>query len=63
MKPVKEGSMAQAMVPAAQYLRMSTDHQQYSLDNQADVIVKFATTYNFSIIKTYADGRQKRAAS
>ena len=42
---------------------MSTDHQQYSLDNQADVIAKFATTYNFSIIKTYADGRQKRAAS
>src|SRR5437764_9144899 len=27
----------------------------YSPDNQADVIVKFATTYNFSIIKTYAD--------
>lgn len=25
-------------IPAAQYLRMSTDHQQYSLDNQADAI-------------------------
>lgn len=23
-------------LPAAQYLRMSTEHQQYSLDNQAD---------------------------
>jgi len=34
---------------------MSTDQQQYSLDNQADVIAKFATTYNFSIIKTYDD--------
>ena len=29
-------------VPAAQYLRMSTDHQQYSLDNQADAISHYA---------------------
>jgi DNA invertase Pin-like site-specific DNA recombinase len=29
-------------LPAAQYLRMSTEHQQYSLDNQADAIRKYA---------------------
>jgi hypothetical protein len=28
--------METSLVPAAQYLRMSTDHQQYSLQNQAD---------------------------
>ena len=25
-------------VPAAQYIRMSTEHQQYSTENQADMI-------------------------
>ena len=30
------------LVPAAQYLRMSTDHQEYSLDNQADAIARYA---------------------
>jgi len=27
--------MNQSFTPVAQYLRMSADHQQYSLDNQA----------------------------
>ena len=26
---------AKILIPAAQYLRMSTEHQQYSLENQA----------------------------
>lgn len=42
-------------VPAAQYLRMSTDHQQYSLDNQSDAIARYATQHGFRIVKTYAD--------
>ncbi len=42
-------------LPAAQYLRMSTDHQQYSIDNQADMIRKYADAQGFEIIKTYAD--------
>jgi DNA invertase Pin-like site-specific DNA recombinase len=28
-------------VPAVQYLRMSTEHQQYSLENQSDAIWNF----------------------
>jgi DNA invertase Pin-like site-specific DNA recombinase len=43
-------------LPAAQYLRMSTEHQQYSLDNQADAIRKYADAQGFEIIKTYTDG-------
>ena len=29
---------ANRIVPAAQYLRMSTEHQQYSLENQSSAI-------------------------
>jgi DNA invertase Pin-like site-specific DNA recombinase len=34
---------------------MSTDHQQYSLDNQADEIARYATAHGFQIVKTYSD--------
>jgi DNA invertase Pin-like site-specific DNA recombinase len=47
--------MEKAFVPAAQYLRMSTDHQQYSLDNQADAIARYAMQYGFQLVKTYSD--------
>src|SRR5947209_15621462 len=42
-------------MPAAQYLRMSTDHQQYSLDNQADAIARYAADHGFVVVKTYSD--------
>jgi DNA invertase Pin-like site-specific DNA recombinase len=42
-------------ISAAQYLRMSTDHQQYSLVNQADAIAKYASDHGFVIVKTYSD--------
>jgi DNA invertase Pin-like site-specific DNA recombinase len=41
--------------PAAQYIRMSTEHQQYSTENQADVIREYAAQRGFQIVKTYAD--------
>ncbi|MGO9088820.1 MAG: recombinase family protein [Candidatus Sulfotelmatobacter sp.] len=47
--------MAQSAIPAAQYLRMSTDHQQYSLDNQADAIAQYADAHGFLIVKTFSD--------
>jgi DNA invertase Pin-like site-specific DNA recombinase len=47
--------MSESFVPAAQYLRMSTDHQQYSLDNQADAIARYAAGQGFQIVKTYCD--------
>ena len=40
---------------SAQYLRMSTEHQQYSLDNQSAAIGEYATTHGFDIVQTYSD--------
>jgi DNA invertase Pin-like site-specific DNA recombinase len=40
---------------AAQYVRMSTEHQQYSPQNQSDTITKFATNRNMDIVATYDD--------
>jgi DNA invertase Pin-like site-specific DNA recombinase len=43
------------LTPAAQYVRMSTEHQKYSTENQRDVIVEYAAKRHYNIIKTYAD--------
>jgi DNA invertase Pin-like site-specific DNA recombinase len=40
---------------AAQYLRMSTEQQQYSIQNQTDAIREYAQKHNLQIVKTYAD--------
>lgn len=40
---------------AAQYVRMSTEHQQYSTSNQSDVIAEYATRRSYTIVRTYAD--------
>lgn len=40
---------------AAQYVRMSTDHQKYSIDNQLAVIAAYATVHNLTIVRTYTD--------
>jgi DNA invertase Pin-like site-specific DNA recombinase len=42
-------------IPAAQYLRMSTDHQHYSLDNQRAEIKAYATKEGFVVTQTYSD--------
>jgi DNA invertase Pin-like site-specific DNA recombinase len=44
-----------ARTPAATYLRMSTERQQYSLANQSEVINQYADAHGFSIVKTYSD--------
>jgi len=44
-----------APIPAAQYLRMSTEHQQYSIDNQSAAIDHYAKTHGFEIVQTYLD--------
>ncbi|WP_162131263.1 recombinase family protein [Bradyrhizobium yuanmingense] len=43
---------------AAQYVRMSTDHQRYSIANQAATIAAYAASRNLSIVRTYADEAQ-----
>lgn len=42
-------------VNVVQYLRMSTDHQIFSVDNQAEFISKYAQSHNMEIIGTYDD--------
>lgn len=42
-------------IPAAEYVRMSTEHQQYSTENQSDVIQEYARKHNMEIVRTYAD--------
>ena len=42
-------------IRAAQYVRMSTENQQYSIANQADTITKYARQYAMEIVRTYND--------
>lgn len=44
-----------ARIPAATYLRMSTERQQYSLLNQSEVIAQYAVAHGFLIVKSYSD--------
>lgn len=41
--------------PAAEYVRMSTEHQKYSTDNQSDAIRRYAEQRGYEIVRTYAD--------
>ncbi|WP_340644165.1 recombinase family protein, partial [Phenylobacterium sp.] len=41
--------------PAAQYLRMSTEHQKYSTTHQAAAIEGYAQAHGYQIIRTYCD--------
>lgn len=40
---------------AAQYVRMSTEHQKYSIDNQSATISEYANRHGLTIVRTYAD--------
>lgn len=43
------------LIPAAQYVRMSTDHQRYSTENQRSELQKYAEAHGLKIVRTYAD--------
>lgn len=43
------------VVRAAQYVRMSTEHQKYSTENQAEAIAAYAARRGFEIVRTYED--------
>lgn len=49
------GGNAPPIVRVAQYVRMSTDHQRYSTENQADAILKYAEVRGMQIVRTYSD--------
>src|SRR6202789_2774957 len=40
---------------ATHYVRMSTEHQQYSPENQADIIRQYAANHNMEIVRVYSD--------
>ncbi|WP_421849403.1 recombinase family protein [Novosphingobium sp.] len=42
-------------IRAAEYVRMSTEHQQYSTDNQSTAIHRYAELRGYEIVRTYAD--------
>lgn len=43
------------LVRAAEYVRMSTEHQEHSTDNQAAEIRLYAARRGYEIVRTYAD--------
>ena len=43
------------LIRAAEYVRMSTEHQQYSTENQSEVIRQYAARRGMTIVRTYAD--------
>ena len=54
-EPSSSPSGSEPVYRAAQYVRMSTEHQQYSTENQGDKIREYAARRNIEIVRTYAD--------
>jgi len=50
-----EPKPGQKLIRAAQYVRMSTEHQQYSTENQAKAIARYAEQQGMQIVATFAD--------
>ena len=57
MEPIQNSLEDQELplTSAAAYVRMSTEHQQYSTSNQMDVIREYAKRRGMQIIKDYSD--------
>jgi DNA invertase Pin-like site-specific DNA recombinase len=51
------------LVRAAQYVRMSDEQQQYSIDNQKAAIKDFADSHGFTIVRTYDDAGKSGVAA
>ncbi|MGV3725073.1 recombinase family protein [Hydrogenophaga sp.] len=51
----KETEIGDGTYRAAVYVRMSTEHQQYSTHNQQDKIEAYARSRNIAIVQIYAD--------
>ncbi|OEZ31479.1 recombinase family protein [Variovorax boronicumulans] len=47
--------LREAGIPVAQYVRMSTEHQKYSTENQTAAISEYASLHGMRIVKTYED--------
>lgn len=50
-----DSQRTQDWIPAAAYVRMSTEHQQYSTNNQFDKIDAYAKHRGLKVVRTFAD--------
>lgn len=55
MREQKRMSSISSPIRAAQYVRMSTEHQQYSIDNQSDWNARYAEAHGMEIVRTFSD--------
>lgn len=46
------------LIPVAQYVRMSTEHQRYSTENQAAATTEYAKAHGAEIVQAYEDSRK-----
>lgn len=53
--PDQENREIESGKRAALYVRMSTDHQKYSIDNQEATLLTYAAVNNFTIVQRYVD--------
>jgi DNA invertase Pin-like site-specific DNA recombinase len=53
--PQTGGAATDRDVPAVAYVRMSTDHQKYSTENQLDVIRNYAAARGLTILRVFED--------
>ncbi|RMF48573.1 MAG: recombinase family protein, partial [Deltaproteobacteria bacterium] len=51
----KHEAQPEADIPAVAYVRMSTDHQKYSTENQLDVIRSYAAARGLTILRVFED--------
>ncbi|SFB02413.1 Site-specific DNA recombinase [Collimonas sp. OK607] len=54
-EPSDVGGEPPPQLRAVEYVRMSTEHQQYSTENQSDKIREYAAARGIEIVRTYAD--------
>jgi DNA invertase Pin-like site-specific DNA recombinase len=52
-----EASGIDAISPsrAVQYVRVSSDHQQHSMEDQSDIICRYAAARGMEVVEIYAD--------
>ena len=43
------------LIRAVQYVRMSTEHQKYSTENQSEIIAEYAVRNGMQVVRSYAD--------
>ena len=55
MKENDSTSSRAAIINAAEYVRMSTEHQQYSTENQSEAIRRYAEAHGYRIVRNYSD--------